>query len=186
VQRCHDLAVSGPDAGSEDAQACVALTRALAARQRGAYAQALATARAILGQEALAMETIEDAYAECVEAVLALGDEPAARDLIAYVDALPPARATPFQRAQRHRLAARLAARRGLAEEADEQERAAIAIFREIETPFALAQILLDRAQRLEPDAGASLLGEARAIFERLGAAPWAQRAASVATAAAA
>ena len=45
----------------------MALTLALAARRDGAPAEALETARAILVQEALAMETIEDAYVECVD-----------------------------------------------------------------------------------------------------------------------
>jgi class 3 adenylate cyclase/tetratricopeptide (TPR) repeat protein len=185
VLRCGDTAAAVEGTGSEDTRACVALTRAIAAQVRGENAETVAAARAVLSQDALAMETIEDAYATCVAAALTLGDEALEEELIAHVDGLPPARATAFLRGQRHRLAARLAAARGRSEQADEEERAALALFREMETPFPLAQVLLDRAGRL-PGEAAPLLAEARGIFERLGAAPWAERAAAGATAAAA
>ena len=187
VGRCGEIAASMDDAGSEDARACVVLTRAVAVEAAGAPADAFAGARGILNQDTtLAMETIEDAYGVCVAAALALGDQAVGDELIAFVDALPPARATPFMRGHRHRLAGRFAAARGSSEQADEQERAAIAVFREIGTPFPLAQVLLDRAGRLEPELAAPLIAEARDVFDRLGARPWSERAAALATAAAA
>jgi hypothetical protein len=51
----------------------------------------------------------------------------------------------------------------------------------EIEAPFNLAQILLDHAELLSragrEQEAAPLLGQARSIFERLGAKPWLDRA---------
>jgi tetratricopeptide (TPR) repeat protein len=187
VQRCVELAASAsyPDGGSEDAQSNASLTAALAARLGGAPAEALEIARPIIGQTALAMETIEDAYIEATEAAWAARDDAAAEELIAFAAELPPVRATPLLSAQRHRLAARLAAARGAGEVADGHERDAIALLRGIEVPFLLAQTLLQRGERLAPADAAPLLREAREIFERLGAAPWAERAAAGAPAAA-
>ncbi len=64
---------------------------------------------------------------------------------------------------------------------ADERLAAAVRELKEIEAPFNVAQILLDHAELLSgarrEDEAAPLLAQARAIFERLGARPWLERA---------
>jgi hypothetical protein len=64
---------------------------------------------------------------------------------------------------------------------ADERLATAARELEEIEAPFNVAQILLDHAELLSgerrEDEAAPLLAQARAIFERLGARPWLERA---------
>jgi hypothetical protein len=73
-----------------------------------------------------------------------------------------------------------LAERRHDLRGADEGLAAAARQLREVESPFNLAQVLLEHAEVLyaegREDEGARLLGEARLIFERLRAIPYLQR----------
>jgi hypothetical protein len=75
------------------------------------------------------------------------------------------------------RFEALLAARAGDDERADEKFRASAEMLREISARFYLAVVLLEHGEWLvetgRPDDAEPLLGEAREIFERLGAAPW-------------
>ncbi len=70
-----------------------------------------------------------------------------------------------------------------LREEADRVERgfkAAVGMFRELDTPFWLAVTMLEYAEWLtrqdRGDDATPLLNEARETFDRLGADPWARR----------
>ena len=88
-------------------------------------------------------------------------------ELDAYVGALPPARATPLLRAERTRLAAEQAHRRGEDGVAQDLETEALALARSVRARPLVARVLLDQVRRRE-DRNALL--EARAIYEELGA----------------
>jgi hypothetical protein len=65
---------------------------------------------------------------------------------------------------------------------ADAAFRRAIALFRELDTPFALARTQLEYAELLDgagrdADAARALREEAASAFEALGATPWLERA---------
>jgi tetratricopeptide (TPR) repeat protein len=142
------------------------------------------------GGPEIANEDRREAYVEAGLAAVELGDEETADRLIEFVAELPPAMRSPLLRAGAARFAGLVAARRGDMRTAEERLEAATRELREVESPFSLAQVLLEHADLLSSagrmDEAAPLLAEARAIFERLGAAPWIQRLESVAAAVAA
>ena len=74
-----------------------------------------------------------------------------------------------------------LAARHGDAKQADEHLADAIRELREIDAPYVLAQVLLERAELMHAEGSAhdtaSLLNEATEIFARLRATPCLERA---------
>ena len=77
-----------------------------------------------------------------------------------------------------------MAAASGDAERADGCSAARQALLRELATPFPMAVVLLEHAEWLAEagsgDDAEAILAEARAVFERLGAVPWLERAARV------
>jgi tetratricopeptide (TPR) repeat protein len=161
--------------------ASTGVARAIAARALGQPAEALEAALplAMSGPE-VANEDRREAYVEAGLAALELGDEQTVERLIKFVGELPPAQRSPLLRAGAARFAGLLAARRHDVRAAEEGLAAAARQLREVESPFNLAQVLLEHAEVLYgegfEDEGARLLAEARVIFERLRAVPYLQR----------
>ena len=107
------------------------------------------------------------AFIEALEAAHALGDIARVEELLATIEALRPGDRPPLLEAHAHRFRGKLTG--------DESHyRAAAAIFREHELMFYLAVALLEHG---ETTGSETSLAEAREIFERLGAAPWLERA---------
>jgi hypothetical protein len=108
-----------------------------------------------------------------VDTALALGDTARADELVRAVEELVPGVRPPFLEAHAHRFRGRMSG--------DEARfKTAASLFREYGIPFWLAVTRLEHAELLRvrgpADEAASLLDEAREIFERLGAAPWLER----------
>jgi hypothetical protein len=182
LRRTLDIASgTGPTTNAEYVQGPeVARAIALNAfdRPREALAAALPVA---LGGPEVANEDRREAYQEAGRAALTLDDEATVEQLVSYVEELPAALRSPLLAAGAARLAAALAQRHDDPESADRHLTAAVLRLREIEAPFALGQVLLEHAELLlaggrEAEASA-LLSEAEAIFERLRARPWHERA---------
>ncbi len=102
------------------------------------------------------------------------------RELLALLDELTKAELTPSLAAQSARLRARLPEY-----DAESELTTAEDLFRELETPFYLAVVLLEHAEWLVAQNRSSeaepLLDEARETFQRLAATPWLDRAERVA-----
>jgi class 3 adenylate cyclase/tetratricopeptide (TPR) repeat protein len=98
-------------------------------------------------------------------------DETTVRELLALLDSAAVTEITPAVHAQAARLRARLP-------EHDAEQELLIAerIFRDLEAPFHVAVVQLQRAERLPTDEAEPLLAEARETFERLRATPWLER----------
>jgi len=115
---------------------------------------------------------------EAIEAALALADGKRADELLASVETGPPGLRPPFLEAQANRFRARLG---GTDEAAVAGFEAAAARFRELDIPFWLAVTQLEHAEWLtdagKPGEAEPLFAEARAVFERLEASPWLDRA---------
>jgi class 3 adenylate cyclase/tetratricopeptide (TPR) repeat protein len=130
-------------------------------------------------------------FAETVEGAFAVQRLDLVEKLLETVDSLKPAELLPLLDAEATRARARLVASRGDSNEARQLFRRAIALFRELETPFYLARAQLECAELLagaDRDTGEalSLRDEADAVFESLGAGPWLQRARALRSAVAA
>ncbi len=150
----------------------------------GRPAEALLAAEAALSERdniGISSEATKEALVVAVEAALELDDPEKAAELIAIVDALPPGRSPQFLQAHSSRFRARLAARRGDLEEAERLFKRATGLFRELSSPFYLGVTLLEQAEWLvdqdRADEAAEPLADACELFERLGAAPWLERA---------
>ncbi len=118
-------------------------------------------------------------FAEAVECAFAAGELDRIEQLIRAVDGFKPAQLLPLLDAEVTRARARLAAHNGDLQTADELFRRAVALFRELETPFYLARAQLEYAELLAR-AGRDSSGpreEAEAVFEALEARPWFERA---------
>ena len=126
---------------------------------------------------------------EAMEAAFALGDIAKVRELLSVIDKLPAGDATSFQRAQRDRFGARLAGVQGEVEGVEPGFKFAAGLFREIGTPFWLAETLLEHGEWLVEQARVEeakpLLDDALEIFDRLKARPWLERLEKVAGASA-
>jgi len=118
-----------------------------------------------------------------LEAAVATGEFERADELFALWDKRMPGERTPQIDAQFSRLRARVTAARGGDPELGLKR--AAALFREQPMPFWLGVTLLEQAEWLTDNGRAGeadpLLEEARAIFERLRAAPWLDRVAAIA-----
>jgi class 3 adenylate cyclase/tetratricopeptide (TPR) repeat protein len=122
------------------------------------------------GSEAAGIPDVPQAVKQglvwAVESALALGERGRADELLTTVEALPPGLRAPFLEAQAQRFRARMSN--------DEAGfKSAAAGFREYDIPFWLAVTLLEHG---ELTGDASLLDEAREIFDRLEATPWLER----------
>jgi class 3 adenylate cyclase len=158
------------------------VARAIALNAFGRPAEALETALPIaLSGVATANEDRREAYIEAGHSALALDDESTVERLISFVAELPPSMRSPLLRASAARFSGLLAQRRGDPRAAEERLVTAERELREIGAAFFLAQVLVEQAELLRcadrDDDAAPLLAEATATFERLGAAPWLQRA---------
>ncbi len=140
-----------------------------------------AFARAGVG---IAGQNAKLAFVHALDAALELGDADKAAELLAMVDPLPIGLRPPFLDAMARRLRARLAAGN---DAADRHFAAAESQLRDLSLPFYLAVVQLEHAGSLAArglgNEAAALLSEARETFERLGAAPWHERAAAAAEA---
>jgi class 3 adenylate cyclase/tetratricopeptide (TPR) repeat protein len=171
------------DSADLQERASYAAAHAMVLRAEGRLEESLAETEKALGVRfALGpiYPGVKMGLAEAAESALSLGDLDKVRGLISIIDTLPAGQTTPFQKAQRDRFGARLAALEGDTDAVEPAYVAAIALYREIGTPFWLAQSLLEHAESLieqgrTEDAG-PLLEEARSIFVRLEAQPWVER----------
>jgi hypothetical protein len=181
LERTLELATELGGSSNIEYAATAPVARAIALRALGQSAAALEAAYTVAtaGPD-VANEDRREAYVEAGLAALAQDDEATVERLIQFVAQLPPAWRSPLLRAGAARFSGLLAARRRDVKTADEHLIAAARDLREIESPFNLAQVLLEHAEALDAsgreDEAAPLLTEARAIFERLGASPWLDR----------
>jgi hypothetical protein len=95
-----------------------------------------------------------------------MGESAKVEELLALVESVPPGTRPPYLDAQAKRFRARLSGDPSGYEAAAER-------FRDLSLPFWLALTLLEHG---ELTGDASLLAEAREIFERLEARPWLER----------
>jgi tetratricopeptide (TPR) repeat protein len=123
-----------------------------------------------------------------VDCAFAAGELDRVQQLIRAVDGFKPAQLLPLLEAEATRARARLAAHSGDLQAADELFRRAVALFRELETPFYLARAQLEYAELLVRSGrdGPDLRGEATLVFGALDAKPWLERARRLETAVAA
>jgi predicted ATPase/class 3 adenylate cyclase len=155
---------------------------------RGRPDEALRAAQvALAARESMGVthEYVKESWVTSVEAAFALADIDKVEELLAPVEALDPGLSSPFLRAHCLRFRAGLAATKGDGK-ADELFDGAVAAFRELAMPFALAVALVEHAEWLareghEADAEAAAT-EARTTFAALGARPWAERAGALAS----
>ena len=182
VARTLELAESLTGSKNVEWAATPLAAKAIALRFLGRLEEALESALPVAtGPVKIANEDRREAYLEAGLAALELGNEKTVEELISFVAELPDALRTPLLRSTSARFEGLLASRRGDMKTADERLAAAVRELQEIEAPFNVAQILLDHAELLSgarrEDEAAPLLAQARAIFERLGARPWLERA---------
>ncbi len=160
---------------------------ALALNARGRRQEALGSALVALGASSeLGYSAGEprDAFEAACEAALALGDHARVEELVTSVERQPRAGTSPGARAYATRFRARLATARGQDDPAEAAFKAAAGAFRELGSPFCLAQTLLEQGEwlvsRRRDEEARPLLEEAREIFERLRATPWLERVAKL------
>jgi ATP/maltotriose-dependent transcriptional regulator MalT len=152
---------------------------------RGRHADALRVASAawdFRDAAGVSSESLKETFPIAVEAALRLGDHAAAERLLEAVDEMRLGRVPQSMRAQAMRFRALLAAAGGDDERAERSFRGAASLLRELATPFPMAVVTLEQAEWLSArgrgDEAEPGLAEARAVFERLRAMPWLERAA--------
>jgi predicted ATPase len=170
LARCRSVGEGSQDSSDIDVRCSAAVTLALEELGLGEARQALARARPQLDEQSLSAEVRAASYAVCVEAAFALEDEDAMAELEAWVAGLPPAHVLPLLQAERARLVAELAHRRGDTRARDQAEDEASDLLRSVGARPALARALLDRWRRHED---AEALAQAREICRELGAIRW-------------
>jgi class 3 adenylate cyclase/tetratricopeptide (TPR) repeat protein len=182
----------GTAAGWAAVAAAEKVARAVIAREKAApgpdgVAEACEAALQMLHS---ATSDVPPLFAEAVECAFAAGEPARVEQLLADYDRLKPSQRIPLLDAEATRARARLAAHRGDAATAEQAFKRAVALLRELETPFFLARAQLEYAELLAPtqqdDLSASLRDEAEAVFGRLGASPWLERARALRSAVAA
>ena len=150
-------------------RSCYLGTRAALRRAEGQLREALADGEAAIetrGVLGVSAQAVKQGFVEAIEAALSLGETATVEELLALVEGVPSRTRPPFLDAQAKRFRARLGGDPSGYEAASER-------FRERGLPFWLAVTLLEHG---ELTGDASLLSEAREIFERLGARPWLER----------
>jgi tetratricopeptide (TPR) repeat protein len=155
--------------------------RSVVARSEGDHARALGHAlKAMEGEPIFGMgqDFVREAFVEVLEAAINLREFETAEGWIDRVKAMRAIEVPTYVRAQILRYEGRLAAARD--HEADGKFAGAVTTFRDLGTPFQLActstewaEWLIGKGRREE---ASPLLEEAATIFEKLGAAPWAER----------
>ena len=164
---------------STDLQAKASLLQgeALLARAEGRYHDALAAADEsidlwrTIGEQHYAIETL----AESAIAAFDGGAIEHAETLLAQLESWPLIERRPRSAAHEALIRATILAAQGVS--AEQEFARAAEIFRELELPFWTALTLLSDGQsKDDPHARETLLREAAAIYERLGALPWLER----------
>jgi predicted ATPase/class 3 adenylate cyclase len=185
LEQARDVlgAVPGRDSENPEARLSYDLGLARLMRAQGNSAEALAAAEHALTNLAhlgLSRALMKQALVEAVEAALDLGDAAKAEELLGVVRSARPGQVTPYLRSHAARLASRLAARAGDADNVEPGFVAAEQGFRDLGTPFDLALTLVEHAEwlvsRERADEAEGLLDEARDIFSQLEATPWIER----------
>ncbi len=156
------------------------LTEAMMLRAEGSASGALASAEtAFACREQLGITSlhVKRAVEELLESALAAGDRARAEEVLALLDALRPGELTPLYRGLRGRFRGRLAEGAAARAHFHEAEQA----YEALPAPFHLAVAQLEHAEAVGA-AGAraeaeALRAAARAVFERLRATPWLERA---------
>ncbi len=140
------------------------------ALRRGARDELKQLVEPLLTSDQLSGELATSAFATATDDALIAGEEASISHVLMLLDSLDPARVTPVREAQRARLLAEQAHRRGDIDTALEHESEAVELLRGVGARPLLARALSDQVRRRgEPDA----LAEARQIFEELGATFW-------------
>jgi class 3 adenylate cyclase/tetratricopeptide (TPR) repeat protein len=159
------------------------VARSVLLRAEGRPAEALAAAEEVvpvLLQFSLTDAGMKRGVVQAIECALDLRDIVKAEDLLGIVQGAMPGEVTPLLRAHAARLAARLAALRGEAENTEPSFLAAEQGFQHLGVPFDLAVSLLEHAEWLVTQGRAGEarqpMVEARDIFEGLQAKPWLER----------
>jgi len=155
-------------------RSCYLGSRAALLRAEGRFHDAVADGEAAIETRhtlSISAQAVKQGIVEAVEAAFSLDELGKVEELLQLVEAVPPGTRTPYLDAQARRFRARLGSDpAGYAAAAER--------FRELSLPFGLAVTLLEHG---ELTGDASLLAEAREIFERLGARPWVERLEAVA-----
>jgi len=168
---------------SEDVQSRAAwhLGNALVCRAEGKLADSLASAEIALGSRVELgprAPSTKEAFVEACETAFAMEDFEKVDEILDVVRSWRPGEITPYTRAQRQRLEARLLAIRG--GDPVEGLSSAIAGFREMTMPFWTAVASLELAEWLlgegRDSEAAPLAAQARKTFEQLRATPWLER----------
>jgi class 3 adenylate cyclase/tetratricopeptide (TPR) repeat protein len=179
ARRWHDSLGAFGDMADAQSVSGYAAREARLLRAEGRLSEALtaaARARAVGGLTGTTYLAAKLGLIEQLEAATALGDAEKLGELLETLDRLRPAQLTPLLRAQRARFRAH--SKTG---DVDADFREAADLFRQIEVPFYVAVTRLEQGERLRgharPDEAEVAVEEARAIFRRLGAQPWLERA---------
>jgi class 3 adenylate cyclase/tetratricopeptide (TPR) repeat protein len=170
------------DSSDRQDTATYLLCESLLLRAEGKLREAVQSARAArdLWERLSQFHYATRALVEEAEALLELDELDEVDRLLTEAERIPAVRRRPLLDAQQTRLRAKLGGRRGDPSAAEGYVRAALA-FRDLQLPFWHALTLLEHGELLvQSDAHGSepALSEARAIFERLEARRWVDRAA--------
>jgi tetratricopeptide (TPR) repeat protein len=125
------------------------------------------TGHGMVNEIGITFLSVKLAVIEELEAAFALGDNGRVEELVRMIEELRPGERPPLLAAHAHRFRSKL----------DGNEtgfRSATALFRELELSFWLGVTQLEHGEAGGPE---QLLVESRAIFQRLGATPWLERA---------
>ncbi len=178
-----DVAKGRTDAHNDDVRVRVGAAEVELLNAEGKYAEALLLAQELLRSlPALGLPDmgIKRSLARGVEAAFELGDLESADAMLVLARGAWPGLVSPSLRGQVARLEARLSALREDHDAVEDGFQTAIAIFRELGTPFELGVALCELAEWLQErgrseDATTTAL-ESRTLFEQLGARPWLER----------
>jgi class 3 adenylate cyclase/tetratricopeptide (TPR) repeat protein len=167
-------------------QACAEAVLSLARGDAGATVRAVKRALEPLATLGTRHHAVKEALALGIEGALLGDDVGTAEEFLAMIDALPAGRRTRFLQGHSHRFHAHIAARRGELDQVLPGFEAAAQLFREVSLSFWLAVTLLEEGEWLHGEHrfgdAASLRGESREIFQRLGATRWLERASQLTT----
>jgi tetratricopeptide (TPR) repeat protein len=173
ARRLHDSIEigKGDDADEQDRIGRLTL-EAMVSNAEGRHEHALEAAMPTV--EARLTSTSKLGWEEALVAAHALGRSDLVRDLVTRIEGMAPGHLPPTLRAHAIRF------RAVLGDDPDQRFRAAAAAFREYGTVLQAAKVQTEHGEWLLREArgeeASAVLGEARAVFERLGARPWLDR----------